>query len=171
MFTLVGSTGSLNVHTIVVVTGTPVALFTGLTVKTDGRVTSAVPLAPVVKLLVNGKAGFPARSVTDPKLTVCSVLVDSRLAGVNVRLRRSVLNATLPATGPPLPVKITAPGPTDTALSGSSKARTTGAFTATPLAPSGGLTPNTAGPVTSVSVPVVKLVNDPTASPARRASS
>src|SRR5262249_6999688 len=39
--TLVGSTGSLNVHTIVEVTGTPVALFAGLTDETDGRVTSA----------------------------------------------------------------------------------------------------------------------------------
>src|SRR5712691_8975922 len=167
VLTLVGSSASLNVHTIAVFTGTPVALFAGLTAATDGRVVSAVPLAPVVKLLVKAAAALPARSVTSPRLTVCRVLVANGLAGVNVSVRRSVLNATLPASGPSLPVTTTAPAPTDTALSGSLKASTTGAFTATPPAPSGGLTPTTAGPVVSVSVPVVKLANELTACPAR----
>jgi hypothetical protein len=140
---------------------------TGLTDDTDGRVVSAVALAPVVKLLVNGWAALPARSVTAPNVTVCSVLVASALAGVNVSARRSLLSVTLPPSAGPPAVNTTAPGPTDTALSGSSKASTTGAFTATPLAPSGGLTPTTVGPVASVSVPVVKLVNDPTVCPAK----
>ena|SRR5207249_7110513 len=168
--TLVGSSGSLNVHTTAAFTDTPVALFTGLTADTDGRVVSAVPLAPVVKLLVKAEAALPARSVTTPSLTVCKVLVDSGLAGVKVSARRSALKVTLPASPGPPAVNTTAPAPTDTALSGSSKAKTTGAFTATPLAPSGGLTPTTAGPVVSVSVPVVKLVNDPTGCPARSAA-
>src|SRR5919198_4123365 len=98
-FTLVGSSASLNVSTIVVFTGTPVALFSGLTDDTDGRVVSAVALVPVVKLLVKGEAALPDRSVTGPKLTVCTVLVASALAGVNVRLRRSALSATLPPSG------------------------------------------------------------------------
>src|SRR5207247_1850863 len=114
-------------------TDTPVALFTGLTADTDGRVVSAVPLAPVVKLLVKAEAALPARSVTTPSLTVCKVLVDSGLAGVKVSARRSALKVTLPASPGPPAVNTTAPAPTDTALSGSSKAKTTGAFTATPL--------------------------------------
>src|SRR5215470_10137857 len=125
--TLVGSSGSLKVHTMVVVTGTPVALFAGLTVSTDGRVTSGVALAPVVNVLVNGDAALPATSVTGPRVTVWSVLVTSGLAGVKVRLRRSALSAALPASGGPPAVNSTDPPPTLTALSGSSKARTTGA--------------------------------------------
>jgi len=50
----------LNVKTTLLLTGTPVAPFTGLTDTTEGAVVSATPDAPVVKVLVKVVTVFPA---------------------------------------------------------------------------------------------------------------
>jgi len=59
-FTVVGSIVSLNVRTILLVTGTPVAPAAGFTLTTVGCVVFATLDVPVVKLLVNGVTTFPA---------------------------------------------------------------------------------------------------------------
>src|SRR6267154_5124807 len=74
LFTVVGSTILLKVKTTLLLTATPVAPFVGLTVATVGRVVSATPEVPVVKLLVNGTTAFPAWSTRPDTFTVYVVL-------------------------------------------------------------------------------------------------
>jgi hypothetical protein len=61
VFTVAGSTGALNVNTTLLVTGTPVAPFAGVTLVT---VKDEVPERfPVVKLSVEVATGFPSTSL------------------------------------------------------------------------------------------------------------
>jgi hypothetical protein len=62
--------GSLNVNTMLLLTGTPVAPFAGLVAVTVAAVVTGVPDVPVVNVLVNGVTVFPAWSVNPLTFTV-----------------------------------------------------------------------------------------------------
>ncbi len=91
-FTVAASRASLNVTTMALATGTPVAPFTGLTAVTVGWFVFATPDVPVVKVLVKGATRFPAWSVNPLAVTVYVVLTASRLAGTNVSTVRSLFS-------------------------------------------------------------------------------
>ncbi len=61
--TVNGLIDSVKVNSTVVVVATPVALLTGLTLASVGRVVSSVLELEVLKLLVNGTTALPTRSV------------------------------------------------------------------------------------------------------------
>ena len=69
-FTEVASTGSLNVQTNALFTGTLTAPLMGLTDVTSGRAVSAAAEVPVAKLKVNGVAALAARSLTPLTVTL-----------------------------------------------------------------------------------------------------
>jgi hypothetical protein len=153
-FTVAGFTASLNVTTTAVFTATAVAPLAGVNPVTCSGPLSSTGDAPVVNPLVNTCTAFPARSVNPPTVTVYAVLTASELDGVNVNTVSPLPTLTVPGTATLPAVTVIPFAPTLTALTGPLSCTCTTAFTGTPLAPFGGLTATTLGPLVCVPAPV-----------------